>query len=101
MYASVENWKLAEIFFAKDRMAPEEILRILGNAISPVKPTKKPQEFVWKIMEKHMKIHDMKLDQDKYSSLCRMNRLQLSIGEWLRDHETTCFFMIAKPVADR
>ena len=24
LYASVENWKLAEIFFAKDRMAPEE-----------------------------------------------------------------------------
>ena len=24
MYASVQNWKLAEIFFTKDRMAPEE-----------------------------------------------------------------------------
>ena len=43
VYASVENWKLAEIFFAKDRLAPEEIvliLRILDNAISPGKQTK-------------------------------------------------------------
>ena len=51
------SWKLEASwdFFAKDRMAPEEIvllLRILDNAISPGKQTKKPQEFVWKIIEK-------------------------------------------------
>ena len=53
---SIYYWKLAEIFFAKDRMAPEanrfnSFLRILENAISSGKKqtnkqTKQPQELV-------------------------------------------------------
>ena len=47
------------------------------------KQTKKPQEFVWKFFEKHMKIQETKIPrpakkEDKY-----------------------CFFMTAKPLADR
>ena len=47
------------------------------------KQTKKPQEFISKFNQKHMKIHETKIPgpatkEDKY-----------------------CFFMIAKPLADR
>ena len=51
----VENWKLAEIFSRRIEWHPKKIvllLRILDNAISPGKQTKKPQEFVWKIIER-------------------------------------------------
>ena len=84
MYASVQNWKLAEIFFTKDRMEPEEDTKksnFTGKKKQTNKRTKKPQEFVWNFIEKHMKIHEKPrpaTKEDKY-----------------------CFFMIAKPLADR
>ena len=43
VYASVENWKLAEIFSRRIEWHPKKIvllLRILDNAISPGKQTK-------------------------------------------------------------
>ena len=62
MYALVQNWKLAEIFFTKDRMAPEEDTKksnFTGKKNKQTnKQTKKPQEFVGKFIEKHMKIHE-------------------------------------------
>ena len=75
-------------FSAKDRMAPEanrfnSFLRMLENAISPgKKQTKKPQEPVWKFIEKHMKIHGTKVP-------------------WpAAKEDKCCFFMIAKPLAE-
>ena len=46
------------------------------------KQTKKPQELVWKFIEKHMKIHGTKVP-------------------WPATKEDKCcFFMIAKPLAE-
>ena len=74
-----------ECFFAKDRMAPAEDCSRKCNLISPEKnkQTKKPQEFVWKFIEEHMKIHETEIPrpatkEDKYF-----------------------FFMIVKPLPDR
>ena len=91
MYAPVQNWKLAEIFFLRRiEWCPKKIVlivRILENTVSSGKNKqtnkKKPQEFVWKFIEKPMKIHETEIPQpatkeDKY-----------------------CLFMIAKPLADR
>ena len=85
--------KLADTwdFFVKDTMVPEasrfdSFLRILENAISSEKKnkkTKKPQELVWKFIEKNMKIHWTKVP-------------------WPATKEDKCcFFIIAKPLADR
>ena len=72
-------------------MVPEasrfnSFLRILENAISSGKKknkTKKPQELVWKFIEKHMKIHGTKVP-------------------WPATKEDKCsFLIIAKPLADR
>ena len=72
-------------------MVPEasrfnSFLRILENAISSGKKknkTKKPQELVWKFIEKHMKIHGTKVPWPAMKE------------------DKCCFFIIAKPLADR
>ena len=76
--------EVAEILFAKYRMAPEED-RVHSQNTRKCNfiGKKKPQEFVWKCIEKHMKVDESKIrrpatKEDKY-----------------------CFFMIAKPFADR
>ena len=78
-------------FFMKDTMVPEasrftSFLRILENAVSSGKKnkkTKKPQELVWKFIEKHRKIHGTKVP-------------------WPATKEDKCcFFIIAKPLAYR
>ena len=56
VYASFWNWKLAEIFFAKDRMMPEanhfnSFVRILENWNKQNKQREKPQELAWKFIE--------------------------------------------------
>ena len=47
------------------------------------KQTKKPQELVWKFVEKHMKTHGTKVPWPATKK------------------DKCCFFMIAKPFADR
>ena len=69
MYASVQNWKLAEIYFAKDRMVPEEnrflkrfyrikILRILGNAISSGKKKQTNKKATRVCLKAYEKTHE-------------------------------------------
>ena len=71
----------AEILFAKDRMAPEGDRFHSQNTrkCNFIGKKKKPQEFVWKCIEKHMKIHETKIrrpatKEDKY------------VSSWSRSH---------------
>ena len=56
------NW---DLFLAKDRMAPEANHFNSSNTrkcnFIGKKETKKPQELVWKFIEKHIKIHKTKI----------------------------------------
>ena len=79
------------------------IRRILENTISSGK--KKPQEFVWKFIEKHMKIHETKIrrpatKEDKYM-FNSWKYMKLKYVDQLQKKTSICFFMIAKPLADR
>ena len=64
-----------DFFSRRIEWRPKKIVfirRILENTISSGK--KKPQEFVWKFIEKHMKIHETKIrrpatKEDKYMFL--------------------------------
>ena len=65
-------------------------IRILENVSSPGKKqtnkqTKKPQQFDWKFIAKHIKIHETKIPQPATS---------------LTKEDKYCFIMIAKPFAD-
>ena len=66
---------------------------------------KKPQEFVWKFIEKHMKIHETKIrrpatKEDKYM-FNSWKYMKLKYVDQLQKKTSICFFMIAKPLADR
>ena len=73
-------------FFAKERMAPEanhfNSLNTRKCNFIGKKQTKKPQELVWKFIEKHMKVHETEIPR-------------LATKE-----DKCCFFMIAKPLAE-
>ena len=89
VHVSLKLEAIAEIFFFSRRIEsrPKQIiliLRILENAISSgKKQTKKPQELVWKFIEKHMKMHETKIPRPATKE------------------DKCCSFMIAKPLADR
>ena len=86
MYASVQNRKLAEIFFSRDGMAPEEnclILRILENAILSEKnkqTNKKATIVFYKVYRENTW---------KYMKLKYLDRLQKKtsiVSSWSRSH---------------
>ena len=63
VYASVQNWKLAEIFFAKDRTAPEancfnSFLRILEMQFHQKKKDKNKQKATRACLKVCRKAHE-------------------------------------------
>ena len=108
MYASVQNWKLAEIYFAKDRMVPEEnrflkrfyrikILRILGNAISSgkKKQTNKKShkslfKSLWKNTWKYMKLKYLDQLRKKTSIACSWS--------WSQSPIDNCFSLFIRHI---